>query len=91
MANESKETVHRWADGFGVWYARITFPDGGYGPDYLEANADRIRLKARRAIRQEILAREAGPIRPVRVEVVKNDVDHMNVMHSITYKERTDA
>lgn len=91
MAERNGETVHTLADSFGVWYARITFPDGGYGPDHLKANADRIRAKARRAIRRQILAREAGPIRPVRVEVVKNDVDHMNVMHSITYKERTDA
>ena len=46
-----------------------------------------IRAKARRAIRAEILAREAGPIGPVRVAVTANKLDHMNLMQSITFSE----
>lgn len=82
------ESVHTWADSFGVWHARVEFPSPGYGPDFLERNIDRIRAKARRAIRREIAGRERGPIGPVRVEVVRNDeLDHMNLMHGITYAE----
>lgn len=82
-----REAVTAWADGFGVWHARVSFPYPGYGNTYLDANIDRIRAKARRAIRREILARERGPIGPVRVHVVANNLDHMNRMRSITYAE----
>lgn len=87
------ETVHTWADAFGIWHARVTFP-GGYGPSHLGANIDRIRAKARRAIRREIVEREGKwhdpNLRGYRcaVHVVANDLDHMNLMHSITFAER---
>lgn len=81
------ETVTTWADGFGTWHARVNFSGIGYGPAYLDQHIDRIRAKARRAIRREILARQAGPISPVRVHVTANDLDSMNVMRSITYSE----
>lgn len=81
------EVVTTWADGFGNWHAKVQFEPPGYGNTHLAANIDRIRAKARRAIRREILARERGPIRPVRVHVSENDLDHMNVMRSITFAE----
>lgn len=82
------ETVTTWADGFGRWHARVNFGGIGYGPAYLDQHIGRIRARARRAIRRELLARESDPIRPVRVEVVANDLDAMNVMRSITYAEK---
>lgn len=83
----SDETVTTWADGFGSWHARVDFPYPGYGNVYMDENIDRIHAKARRAIRREILAREAGPIGPVRIHVAANDQDHMGRMRSITYAE----
>lgn len=82
------ETVETWTDAFGFWHAKVSFPYPGYGPAHVSTNIDRIRAKARRAIRREILARENGPIRPVRVFVSANHIDHMNRLRSITYAER---
>lgn len=82
------ERVHAWADGFGTWHARVAFPDEGYGPRYLDEHADRIRAKARRAIRCELQARQGAPLGTVRLEVESTELDHMNLMHSITYVER---
>lgn len=84
-----KETVTTWADGLGVWHARIDFPLPGYGPAYLDRHIDRIRAKARRAIRREIEVRQGAHPAPVRISVAANCLDHMNVMRSITYRERT--
>lgn len=81
------ETVSTYADGLGIWHAKVSFPYPGYSPSYLAANIDRIRAKARRAIRREILQREAGPIGPIRIHVSANDLDHMNRMQSITFSE----
>lgn len=82
------ETLSVWANGFGVWSCRVTFPGIGYGPLYLDANADRIRAKARRAIRREILARNTGQIAPVRVVVSASNLNHMNIMRSVTFTEK---
>lgn len=83
--NGADEIVTTHADARGNWHAKIIFPAPGYGPQYLAENSDRIRAKARRAIRAEIAARQAKPVGPVRVEVTANNVDHMNRMRSITY------
>ncbi len=83
-----KETVTTWANGFGRWFAKVEFPTSGYGPQHLEANIDRIRAKARRAIRREINARqELTSDYFVYVQVEESDIDSLNVMHSITYGE----
>lgn len=82
------ESVHTWADSFGRWHARVTFPGIGYGPQYLNGEIARIRAKARRAIRREIAARQGEQRFTVRVKVAANDLDHMNVMRSITFAER---
>lgn len=89
------ETVTTYADGFGRWYARVDFAPG-YSPEMLDRHIDRIRAKARRHIRAEIIERTTGPIAPVRVEITddlwrapyRNGPDHMNVWWSITYREK---
>lgn len=54
--------VSTWADGFGVWHARVT--DSG--------NAVKDRRKAYRAIREEIAVRSAEGVRfRVRLAVVE--------------------
>lgn len=83
------ETVTTWANAFGRWHARVDFPAPGYGPGYLDGHVDRIRAKARRAIRREIGQREQLP-RNYRVSVIveDNDLDHMNRMRSLTFAEK---
>ncbi|WNY15204.1 hypothetical protein SEA_MACGULLY_102 [Rhodococcus phage MacGully] len=82
------EQVTVWADGFGRWFARVDFPEPGYGPQYLDGAIDRIRAKARRAIKRAVLARgEADTGWTCRVVVAANNLDHMNRMRSITYGE----
>lgn len=84
----SKMIVKTFADGYGRWNAKVILPYQGYGPHSLDKHFSNIRRKAREAIRKEILSRENGPIAPVRVEVVNSNLDHMNVMHSITFREK---
>lgn len=88
LVETETETVNTYADSFGVWHARVTFPEPGYGPAHLEANNDRIRAKARRAIRREIAARQGEQRLTVRVHVVDIELGSMNRMESITYAER---
>ncbi len=85
------EEVTTWADGFGVWHCKVSFPAPGYGPAKMDKDAHRIRARARKAIRAEVEARAPeGVIPPTTyVEVAANDLDHMNIMKSITYKEKT--
>lgn len=70
VATGTGETVTTWCDGFGVWHARVNLPGIGYG-DYLGSQWDRIRAKARRAIRRELMARgELMAGYAVRIQVV---------------------
>lgn len=80
-------TAHTWADGFGVWHARIGLPGNGYTPQQLEANKERIRSKARRAIRREIGIRQAPQSFTVHLQVAGSDLGANNLTRSITYKE----
>lgn len=90
MSDWSDERVITYANGYGIWHARIEFPAPGYGPAYLEASSDRIRAKARRAIRREVALREEVSRTWIcRLEISDNDLDPQNVMRSITYRERT--
>lgn len=88
LRNGAGEIVTTHADARGNWHAKIIFPAPGYGPQYLAENSDRIRAKARRAIRSEIAQRQAEPVGTVRVEVTENSLDHLNRMRSITYSEK---
>lgn len=87
---QREETVDTWADGFGAWHARVTFPLAGYDQAYLEANNARIRRKAQQAIRREICARQWERHFTCRVRVKESVLDSQNVMRSITYAETTD-
>lgn len=91
--SSNEETVTTWADGFGVWHSRITFPFPGYGPHFTDTQWDRIRAKGRRAIKREIVQRNATRSNPTmrgyvcRIQVAHVDLDHMNRMQSVTFKE----
>ena len=56
----ARETVTTYADGKGRWYARVDFAPG-YTPDQIGRHIDRIRAKARRYIRAELIARQGAP------------------------------
>lgn len=79
-----RNKIVAWADGFGLWYARVELavkaPSDGL-------NGDSLRSSARRAIRRELQARQAGKLAPVRVFVQDNKLDSMNRVVYITYKE----
>ena len=90
--NRPDEFVTTWANFAGVWHAKINFPYPGYGPQFLEEHGNAIRAKARRAIRKEILSRQSVSSRwECRIEVSENDLDSLNRMHSLTYREMTDG
>lgn len=85
----SGETVTTWADGFGRWHARVRFAEPGYGRDALDRNADRVRARARRAIRREVIARgEAGQGWVCRVQIVDAFVGPGAVTTSLVFAER---
>lgn len=85
----SVETVTTWADGTGRWHARVQFPEPGYGRKKVEREADRVRARARRAIRRELAAREKlSPGWRCRVQIVDAIVAPGLVTRSITYAER---
>lgn len=82
------EKVATWANGFGVWHARITFPAPGYDATEMTEHAGRVRGKARRAIREEITSRgETGPGWVCRIEEAETEVGADGVTKSITYRE----
>lgn len=87
------EQVVVYADGFGLWYARVDFTEP-VGPVFLLQHHERLRAKARRAIRRQLSLRQEQPLPPIRVERVEDllrrgtDPDHMNQWWSITYRER---
>lgn len=87
-----RATVKTWADGYGIWHARVSDPRGwgNAGERNIARHIDSIRATARRAIRREILAREDGPIAPVRL-VVENTSDPTGtgVIFAVTFKEAT--
>lgn len=56
----SCEVVRTWSDAFGAWHARVNLSSDGISGELFAAEWPRIRAKARRAIRREILARERG-------------------------------
>lgn len=83
------ECVTTWADGYGIWRARIDFPER-VDAGFLEQHYGRIRTKARRAIREELLARQAPmSLRPTRVYALPVVFDEVDLTGSITYVEKT--
>lgn len=83
------ECVRTYADSFGIWHARVIFPEPGYEPAYLAAHNKRIRAKARRAIRREVAQRQGEMKFTVRIHVKATDLDSFTgSARSILYAER---
>lgn len=84
----TKETITTWADGFGRWHARITFPSGLTRDAYAApAERTRIRSKVRRAIRREIVARQRHGAFSCYIDVKEESTDAQGVIRSIVYAE----
>lgn len=87
-ARQERVTVVQ--DSRGAMLAQVLFTAPGYGPAYMEANMERIRAKARRAIRNEYATRGVNMTGyRVRVGVLDHDLDAQNRMHSIIFMEVT--
>lgn len=77
-----------WADGYGRFGARVTFP-AAYGPAELAAARRRVRRKARRRIRQALALRGAcGPGWRCRVVPLDTATDEHGGTLSVAYRER---
>lgn len=64
--------VHTWANGFGVWHARIN------------ADTDNAPVKAGKAIREELIARgDVGRFSPVNIE----RVEELDLPGTVVYRE----
>lgn len=83
-----KNKVETWADGFGVWHAKVTLAIATPS-DTLPI--DSVRGVARRAIRREIEARSPreglGDYR-VRIEIDKTNLGADNRFYSLTFREK---
>lgn len=61
---------------------------GNAGERNIARHIDNIRRTARRAIRREILARESGPVAPVRIEVENtSDPTGTGIIFAVTFRE----
>ena len=82
------EEIETFTDGFGRWYAKITFPRP-YSSGEMLAYEYRLRRKARDKIRGEIEVRQAEPV--ARLVVERDLVEHGPGRHggaiSVTYRE----
>ena len=98
---EARDTVETWADGFGVWHARILCASHGYGNagEYaLDRHWTRLRAMARRAIRRELELRDAivkpgrgstDPAWRLNLEIVKvSEYASSGVIYALEFKER---
>lgn len=80
--------VTTWADGFGIWHARVTLAIATPS-DTLKY--DSVRSVARRAIRREIVARAPRHgLCDYRVKIVldKTDLRADNRLYSVTFREK---
>jgi hypothetical protein len=86
--NTRAENVYTWADAFGNWHAKVIFAES-VDAGFLSQHYDRIRTKARRAIRAELLLRQApDTLGPVRVVALPVSFDYADLTHSMTYVEK---
>lgn len=83
-----KNRIETWADGFGVWHAKVHL---AIATPSDTLNIDSVRRVARRAIRSEIEARAPrtglGDYR-VKIEIDKTHLGADNRFYSITFRER---
>jgi hypothetical protein len=84
-------SLKTWANGFGVWHCKITFDGAGAGNAPAgQRLTDNGRRAAQRAIRREILLREAPrKIRRLRYAVVANQEASTGQLLSLTIAEDT--
>lgn len=83
----STNSIETSADGFGVWQAKVVFPERM--PERM-LSVDNLRRVARRAIKRELMLRgECSADYRVRVEVWTTNLDAQNFLHSITFREVT--
>ena len=82
------ETASVWADAYGGWHVRIAF-QFPYTRGEMLAYRKRHRARASRMIRREILAREAGPIAPIRLAdpVLDLNPEDPREVVAITFRE----
>ena len=82
-------TLNTFANGFGLWRCEILFDSPGVG-NSPEAEALKYRAlnAGKRAIRKEIVSREAKPVRRLSFEIVANRFDNLNRLWSLTVGER---
>ena len=88
-ATRSDWTLTTWADGFGRWHCKVSsvIGWGNAGPYDIGRHVKAMRERARRAIRAEIAARQGCQDFPVALKVAGNQLDSMNVLHSLTFAE----
>ena len=83
-----KNKVVTWADGFGVWHARVEL---AIATPSDSLNIDNVRRVARRAIKRELMARQSLESLygyKTKIEVDKTDLGADNRLYSITFVER---
>lgn len=80
-----KNKVETWADGFGIWHAKVTLAVATPS-DTLPI--DNIRRVARRAIRREVeLRQKVGHGYRFRIAIDKTNLGADNRLYSLTFKE----
>lgn len=81
-------SIHTYANGYGVWCARITFPNGAGNTGAGERLIANALAAARRAIRRELIARGNGSTLPaLRYELIANSSYGSGALSSLTLAE----
>jgi len=82
-------TLETFSNGFGIWHCHILFDFPGVGNTW---EAERLKYEAlaaaKRAIRREIVTRQAQPCKRLTYHVVANKLDSLNRLHSLTVAEK---
>lgn len=79
--------VTTWADGFGLWHARVSFVEPRPAPSHTDGEAGRIHAWALRNVRYALALRGNGE--PITVDVRLDDVETNadGLALSVTYVE----
>ena len=83
-----KNKVETWADGYGVWHAKVTL---AIATPSDTLNIDNVRRVARRAIKRELMARQSLESLygyKTKIGIDKTDLGADNRLYSITFVER---
>jgi hypothetical protein len=80
--------LNTYADGFGIWHCRITYPIALGNSGEAEAIAGKSMQAAKRAIRREIVERsEPVKVKRLSYKVAANDIASDNRLRSLTIAE----